>query len=76
MTMGCAISNRGRTQAVMDLHAAQRAAGAALVRLPRQEARRAYDAAFPGLSPQRVGMAVSALIRDHAVALRFAVEAL
>ncbi|WAC60788.1 hypothetical protein [Brevundimonas sp. SL130] len=76
MALTCGSSSRDRAQAVLDLHAAQRAAGAALARLPRQEARRVYDAAFPGLSPQRVGIAVSALLRDHAVALRFAVEAL
>lgn len=52
-----------------------RAAGAALAETPRPEARRLYAEAFPGLTPQRVGMAVSVLVRDHRAARRFAREA-
>lgn len=76
MALTCSRASRDRTQAVLDLHAAQRAAGCALARLPRSEARRVYAVAFPGLSPQRIGTAVSALLRGHAAALRFSREAL
>lgn len=76
MSLACSRESLDRTRAVQDLHAAQRAAGAALTRLTRCEARRVYGDAFPDLTPQRVGTAVSALLRDHRAALRFAREAL
>lgn len=76
MALTCSSASLDRTQAVLALHAARRTAGSALARLPRSEARRVYGATFPGLTPQRIGMAVSALLRDHAVALRFSREAL
>lgn len=76
MALTVSRASRDRTQAVLTLHTAQRAAGSALARLPRSAARRVYAVAFPGLTPQRIGMAVSALLREHAVALRFSREAL
>ena len=76
LTLTCSSTSLDRTQAVLALHAARRTAGSALARLPRPEARRVYGASFPGLTPQRIGMAVSALLRDNAVALRFSREAL
>ena len=76
MGLACSRDSLDRIRAVQDLHAAQRTAGAALARLTRCEARRIYGDAFPGLTTQRVGTAVSALLRDHRAALRFAREAL
>lgn len=47
-------------------------AGAALDRMHRGEARRVYCEAFPGLSPQRTGAAVAALVRNHRASRRAA----
>ncbi len=76
MGLACSRESLDRIRAVQDLHAAQRAAGAALAQLTRCEARRVYGNAFPDLTPQRVGTAVSALLRDHRAVLRFAREPL
>lgn len=75
MGLASADVSKERRRATLDLHAAERAAGAALSRLPRPDARRIYAAAFPGLTPQRVGTVVSALLREHKAALRHTREA-
>lgn len=63
-----------RWQTGLALHDLRVTAGAALDRMDRAEARRVYSESFPGLSPQRTGAAVAALVRDHRASRRASVR--